>query len=641
MTLPLPTSQFDMQVKKEPEEPETCSDHDWEREDDAKRTDVGNVQSLRSGTGHQDEREYGMRVEENDVQRTLRAHIDENKDVANRYRHPKVVMTRGHGPLSPLMPSSEAGSSEELTEENELQNCASACADLHNKSTLPRFVYGICNTSSFKRRKKEAAKSHFGQGCSSLTSNCTKVELPHGKPSSSLLLCNVNGHQSALHLADPKEITCRTQDRSNTARPTHYPMTSVIAYSGGTFSEEAIGNGNPDLRGPSELSFQDAALDLTTAQGKRDGQADFGDQDSQHISYTAKISEETKSSIAGDGEQLPEGSRKRLLSITGMIQRQKLPMMKRYEVKDTVQETEGKEPWSERHPVCGSHPRDCVDSHLMIGYYGTIQGGSQLVMPSKDVAADIEGERTTGDDPVGVFEDCSRDGPLDGLLDRDKNEMKHSLMGYYRVIEDSDHSEGNGDIVCQEERRISRNESTEANAGDDPIKRFKCKVCGRAFRHSQGLTAHKKIHSDERPFPCQYCDLKFRVKQNLITHVRTHTGEKPYSCEICGRGFGQQSTMVRHLRSHTGEKPFSCKYCQRKFTQRHVMMNHVRIHTGEKPYTCEVCSKNFKEQHNLVRHVRTHTGEKPYTCGDCGNKFTQKNHLMRHAKVHIPKKHTI
>ncbi|XP_041453019.1 zinc finger protein 662-like [Lytechinus variegatus] len=640
MALPLPPSQFDihLQVKKEPEEIETCGDHRWKGKDDAKRTDVvGNVHSLRSGTGHQDEPESGMRVEENDVQRTSRAHIDENKDVANRFGHPKVVVTQEHGLVSPLILPLEVGSSEELAEANELQDHASDCADLHNKSTLPRFVYGICNTSSFKRRKKEAAKSHIGQGCSSLTSSCTKVVLPHGKSSSSLLLCNVNGHQSASHLANPKGIKdqcpLRTQDRNNPTQPTQYPMTSVIAYSGSTFSD-ATGNGNPDLRGPFKLSFQDEALDLTTAQGKRDGQADFGDQDSQHISYTAKISEEAKSSIAGDGGQCPEGSRERFLSITGMIQRQELPMMKCYEVKDTLQETEGKEPWSER-----SDHQDCMDSHPMIGYYGMIQGGSQLGMPSDDAAPDTVGgsERTVRDNPVGIFEDCSRDG----LLDHDKNEIKHSLMGYYRVIEESDHSEDNGDIVCQEERRITQSDCTEANAGDDPIKRFKCKVCGRAFRHSQGLTAHKKIHSDERPFPCQYCDLKFRVKQNLITHVRTHTGEKPYSCEICGRGFGQQSTMVRHLRSHTGEKPFSCKYCQRKFTQRHVMMNHVRIHTGEKPYSCEVCSKDFKEQHNLVRHVRTHTGEKPYTCGDCGNKFTQKNHLMRHAKVHIPKKHTI
>ena len=176
------------------------------------------------------------------------------------------------------------------------------------------------------------------------------------------------------------------------------------------------------------------------------------------------------------------------------------------------------------------------------------------------------------------------------------------------------------DSITQEKEGISV--VKHADTENDTSKRFKCKECGRAFRNSQGLFAHKKIHTNERPFACQHCDKKFRSKRNLITHIRTHTGEKPHSCEICGRGFAQQSTMVRHVRSHTKEKhaetdtenetskQFKCKICDRAFRQYQGLTAHEKIHTNERPFACQYCDKKFLAKRNLITHVRTHTGEK-------------------------------
>ena len=64
-----------------------------------------------------------------------------------------------------------------------------------------------------------------------------------------------------------------------------------------------------------------------------------------------------------------------------------------------------------------------------------------------------------------------------------------------------------------------------------------CDICGRHFKSTTNIAAHRKLHTEEKKFECPQCGKKFRRKLHLERHLNTHAGIKSFECELCGAKF--------------------------------------------------------------------------------------------------------
>lgn len=111
-----------------------------------------------------------------------------------------------------------------------------------------------------------------------------------------------------------------------------------------------------------------------------------------------------------------------------------------------------------------------------------------------------------------------------------------------------DHSSGNGSGMG-------------ADANNSLLLVFKCKVCGKGFKHRRSLNRHVKLHSGEKNFKCPFCSTAFARSDHLKAHIRTHNNTKPYRCSVCHCGYSTQAALKVHIAHHHSKSKFRCVLC--------------------------------------------------------------------------------
>lgn len=161
-----------------------------------------------------------------------------------------------------------------------------------------------------------------------------------------------------------------------------------------------------------------------------------------------------------------------------------------------------------------------------------------------------------------------------------------------------------------------------------------CPICGKFFKSTTNIAAHKKLHTEERQYHCQECGKKFRRKLHLSRHLESHAGIKSFVCGICGASFSSKWYMQAHAVIHTGDKPFECDTCQKRFNNKANLNKHKLIHANKRPFVCNICGHTYRQSYDLKRHMTTHSEAKDHACEQCGKTFARRTYLQRHLLTH-------
>ncbi|KAH8330340.1 hypothetical protein KR067_001298 [Drosophila pandora] len=159
------------------------------------------------------------------------------------------------------------------------------------------------------------------------------------------------------------------------------------------------------------------------------------------------------------------------------------------------------------------------------------------------------------------------------------------------------------------EERLSMDGGVSCSEAEDSSAQallFSCNLCPNVYSHRVKLTAHLKVHNNDKPHECEICHKRFRQTTQLARHMNTHTGNRPYKCDFCDSCFGDPSTRIKHQRIHTNERPYKCKFCAKTFSYSNVLRVHMKTHTGERPFGCRLCHKTFSQPHHRKYHEKTH-----------------------------------
>ena len=102
------------------------------------------------------------------------------------------------------------------------------------------------------------------------------------------------------------------------------------------------------------------------------------------------------------------------------------------------------------------------------------------------------------------------------------------------------------------------------------------------------------VESGTIVFRCEFprCEKTFIIISEYQRHFATHDDKRRYYCpysEICNKAFKRSDALKAHVRLHTGEKPFICPVgsCEFSFSTKAGLRYHVLKHKNDKIYQCD------------------------------------------------------
>ncbi|KAJ8981523.1 hypothetical protein NQ317_006683 [Molorchus minor] len=212
--------------------------------------------------------------------------------------------------------------------------------------------------------------------------------------------------------------------------------------------------------------------------------------------------------------------------------------------------------------------------------------------------------------------------------------------------------------------------------------KYKCEMCGKAFRIGTHAIEHKYFHTGERPFQCEICGKHFMYSRRLASHRRNShyqvlTGKPKikYECDLCDKKFesvpgnkrkrikkrkcikqkkqskkgGKVSEHAKQPRKYTRhlelekivfdhlelEEEIKCATCSEPFTNNLQYALHSKTHSKDEKYSCHFCEYRTTNKYLMETHIRSHEGTtKRYKCETCDKVFRKSIYALEHKYFH-------
>ncbi|KAH8362930.1 hypothetical protein KR084_003223 [Drosophila pseudotakahashii] len=167
--------------------------------------------------------------------------------------------------------------------------------------------------------------------------------------------------------------------------------------------------------------------------------------------------------------------------------------------------------------------------------------------------------------------------------------------------------------------------------------KYSCSVCQKSFKQKVILQRHMLTHNQEQHV-CQICQKVFRRQSSLASHLAIHSDlGLPYKCELCSKSFQNKANLNQHLRKHDKNSiRHKCKVCQKSFLRQSTLRLHTKRHSNRERQSCSLCGKSYNDADALGRHLRQHKTMERYRCIECDITVNRKDNMLRHLRSMHP-----